>query len=82
MEVKVQSLMEKDRYERCGDILVIYINDKRVFYAMDGEPEDSNLSRDFNDCWSIPDLMKTAYEAGKNGEPFTVIREEVLLDEI
>jgi hypothetical protein len=36
----------------------------------DGEPEDSNLCRDFSDVYSIPELMQRAYEAGKNGEEF------------
>lgn len=34
----------------------------------DGEPEDNTLGRNFNDVYSIPDLLKIAYEAGKNGE--------------
>ncbi len=38
----------------------------------DGEPEDANINRDFNDVYSITDLMKMAYDAGKNGEDFTV----------
>jgi hypothetical protein len=38
----------------------------------DGEPEDANLNRDFNDCYKIIKLMKEAYEAGKNGEDFKI----------
>ncbi len=54
----------------------ISIDDKKVFDVMDGEPEDSNLSRDFNDCYSIGDMMRAAYEAGKAGETFEVVTEE------
>lgn len=43
----------------------------------DGEPEDNTLSRNFNDVYSIPDLMKMAWEAGKNNEEFVVEVEEV-----
>lgn len=46
----------------------VYVNGDRVVCFVDGEPEDANMSRDFNDVYSIPDLMKMAYEAGKNGE--------------
>ena len=35
----------------------------------EGEPEDNSLGRDLNDAYSIPDLVKMAYEAGKSGEP-------------
>lgn len=52
--------------------LKIEIDGKRVFSVCDGQPEDSNLSRAFNDCYSIPDLLKRAYEAGKNGESYEV----------
>lgn len=39
---------------------------------LDGEPEDANLSRDFSGVYSIPSLMRRAYNAGKNGEDFTI----------
>ena len=71
MEVKVLKCSEKQLEDRdYRDILEIYINGKRVFSVGDGEPEDSNLSRDFNDCWKVTDLMRQAYDAGKNGEEF------------
>jgi hypothetical protein len=34
--------------------------------------EDNMLSRNFSDCYDIPTLLRKAYEAGKNGEDFTV----------
>jgi len=56
----------------------IYINDKRVFVVYDivlyfsiinnGEIEDNNLCRNFNDCYGIVELLKEAHEAGKRGE--------------
>ena len=48
----------------------ILADGKTVFSVSDGEPEDANLSRDFSDCWEVPNLMKKAYEAGKRGEEF------------
>ena len=55
------------------DRLEILIDGKSVFEVWDGEPEDSNLSRDFNDCFSIVDLMKHSHQAGLDGEEFIVV---------
>jgi hypothetical protein len=54
----------------------IKINDKVVFQVWDGEPEDANLSRDFSDVYSIPELMREAYSAGKQGEDFKMVNVE------
>ena len=77
MDVKVlsrseESLEDYDYHEA----MEIHVNDKKVFSVSDGEPEDSNLSRDFSSCWNIPTIMKMAYEAGKNGEEFNLIEED------
>lgn len=56
-----------------NDKLQIKIDGNLVFEVRDGEPEDNNLSRNFNDCWNIEDLMLMAYEAGKRRENFEVI---------
>jgi hypothetical protein len=65
MKIEVMSLSDKGlEYRDYKNILTILIDGVEWFSVMDGEPEDSNLSRDFNDCWNIPDLMKKAYEAG------------------
>ena len=44
---------------------------------MDGEPEDSNLSRDFGDCYNITALMNRAWLAGKSGEDISIVDVEV-----
>jgi len=81
MKVTLKSLTDKGRERRdYGDIIEIYIDGKYKFGVYDGEPEDNNLSRNFNNCWRIPKLMREAYKAGKNGEEF--IFEEIELDEI
>lgn len=33
-----------------------------------GEPEDNTFYRDLNDAYSLLDLIKVTYEAGKKGE--------------
>ena len=61
----VETISTDDDYRQT---LTIEVDGKGIFGVGDGEPEDSNLSRDFSDCFSITDLMKMAYDAGKNGE--------------
>jgi len=81
MKVTLKSLTDKGQERRdYGDIIEIHINGKYKFGVHDGEPEDNNLSRNFNDCWRIPQLMREAYEDGKNGEEF--IFEELEFDDI
>jgi hypothetical protein len=63
--------VEKSRYD-WSDALEIFIDDKEVFSVGAGEPEDNILSRNFNDCYKIPNLLELAYNAGKNGEEFKV----------
>ena len=36
----------------------------------EGEPEDNTLSRDLNDVYSISELLKKAYNAGRVGESY------------
>jgi hypothetical protein len=59
-------------YER----FVIKVNNKIILSAGHGEPEDNSLGRDLNFVFSIPEWMKMAYEAGKNGEDFNIIESE------
>lgn len=50
----------------------ISIDGVKVFAVHDGEPEDNNLYRNFNDCVSITHMMEIAYNAGKAGESFKI----------
>ncbi len=63
------ALVEERDYR---SFLQIDVDGEKAFSVYDGEPEDANLSRDFNDAWKVADLMKQAYEAGKKGEEFEV----------
>jgi hypothetical protein len=60
----------------CRSGLEIHIDGEKVFDVSDGEPEDSNLSRDFIDCHNIADMLKAAHAAGRAGEPFEITTEE------
>lgn len=58
----------------------MYIDDKQVWKARDLAqdcPEDATLSRDMTNGNEIIELMKVAYEAGKQGDELSVEFEEV-----
>jgi len=73
MKVTIRELSEATRENRDykGYFSIDVDGVKKVTF-MDGEPEDATISRDFNDVYNIPDLMKLSYEAGKNGETFEI----------
>ena len=52
-----------------------------VFTVHDGEPEDSNLSRDFNDVYDLPLLLNYAFKAGKNNEVMELVEKECKTEE-
>lgn len=53
--------------------LEITINDTTNFSVHNSDsPEDNTLSRNFSDCYDIPNLLRMAYQAGKNNEEFVV----------
>lgn len=81
MKVIVRSLTDEgfqDRdYQNAYEVEIV---DGDTVSFSDGEPEDSNLSRNFNDVYKIPALIKQAYEAGKNGEVLEI--ENIQVDDI
>ena len=50
----------------------VKIDEVIVFDVYDGEPEDNNLYRNFSDCFKVVKLLKRAWEAGRDGEKFSV----------
>ena len=69
MKMKVKGVSSTNKHDwRCH--YHIEVNGKSKASFTDGEPEDANMGRDFNDIFSIIGLMRMAYEAGKNGEDF------------
>lgn len=80
MKVQVQEYYD-NRYDfERQSSLVIKIDDKRVFGINElcECPEDATFGRELSDCNNIPDLLRRAYEAGKNGDYFEIeyIKEE------
>ena len=67
--INTQSRTEEE-IEECDyrDAISIKKDGETIFNVFDDEPEDSNLGRSFTDCYNVHDLLKMAYEAGKNGE--------------
>lgn len=72
--VKKQDGTQQNDYRHAYSIDV---DDKQVVFFMDGEPEDANLNRDFNDVYNIPVLIAQAHTAGLRGEQLTLDVEEV-----
>ncbi len=72
------SLTEKAVAERdyCN-IYVIEIDGKTVFSVSDGDPEDNNLSRNFNDVYGLLNLLIRVHEAGTKGEKLIIEQKEV-----
>ena len=80
MKVVIQTLTEKAIERRdYRDAVEVLIDGKKVFSVGDGEPEDNNLSRNFNDCYFIDGIIKQAYSAGMDKEKLDI--EHIELDE-
>jgi len=77
MIIEVLHRSEKE-VEACDyrGAMQINIDGEKAFAVHDGEPEDASLVRDFNDAYKIPDLLKKAFEAGKNGETLEIIESD------
>lgn len=72
---------ESSNYEYDSFVLIAE-NDRgemQRFSMGTGEPEDMSLSRDLSDALDVPDLMRMAYEAGKNGEDFDEVESQIEL---
>jgi hypothetical protein len=53
--------------------LEVMIDSEVEFSVNDHYQSDNTLSDAFNDCYKISKLLQKAYEAGKRGEPFTLL---------
>jgi hypothetical protein len=67
--------------EDCTEFFVLEVDGKRHVHVGRIEPEDATVGRDLNFVWSISNLMKLAYEAGKAGEEFEIKEVEGPIDE-
>ena len=75
IEVITSSGTFRDKYDD-RNFLIIKVDGAEGINMLDGEPEDANLSRDFNCAYAIPELMRQAHEAGLRGEPLEIDEEE------
>ena len=65
----------KYEVEEVWEQLEINVNDKiHLNLGSYDSPEDNHLHRNFKDCYRITELMRLAYEAGKDGEEFILER--------
>jgi len=77
--MKITVIASSEKYEEEHDykgFFVVKIDGETKARFYDGEPEDANMGRDFSDVFTIPDLMRLAYDAGKRGDNFIVERIE------
>lgn len=72
MKLMTQDFLKEDELRRAFKITVKTEKDEKQLNFMEGEPEDANMGRDFADIVNIDDLVKMAYEAGKNGESLEI----------
>jgi hypothetical protein len=63
------------------EILVIDGDESVSVYPLYDCPEDAIIGRDLVSCAKIAKLMKSAYEAGKRGEPFDYEEERICEDD-
>ena len=75
----VEFLCDNDSFERV-EILKIETDDLILEFD-DGVPEENLLKKGFADVYLIEELIKKAYEAGKNGEDLELAKINVFSEE-
>lgn len=77
MEIKIVDRSPKE-VANCdySDAREIYIDDVLVFSVHDGEPEDNNIGRNFNDIYRLEEIFKKIHTAGVAGRELTINSEE------
>ncbi len=73
--MKIQEIKRED-IQDWRSRLTIEIDGTSMFDVSDGELEDNNLSRNFQACYKIVDLLELAWLAGKAGQSFDVKKTE------
>lgn len=74
--MKVEIRIEHDSDLDCDGYYELSVDGKRQFgigNSLSENSEDAVLFRDLKFVYIIPDLMKSAYEAGKRGEDFELV---------
>lgn len=60
-------------YKEVNEVVITTPNRRIGVYNLNECPEDATINRDLGFVYSIPDMLKEAYEAGKAGEDFKII---------
>lgn len=68
--MKITVIESKSKYIGTDRIKILIESgkDKGKLLFKTGEPEDNSFNRNLSDVYNIPDALKLAYDAGKNGE--------------
>ena len=81
MKITITSLTKKGLKDRdYRDVVKISVEGGPTLEFFDGEPEDNNMGRNFNDVYQIGELLNKVYQAGKLDEGFEF--DEILVDEM
>lgn len=87
MKVIVTTRSEKE-LQNCDwrqklNIKIINVsNQSKEFNIHEGEPEDMSLGRNLNDCYSIPELLKFAFEAGLAAGKYSNGQEDFVIENV
>lgn len=73
MKIEIRNYTDLDDYR---DMLRIFVDGKNEINIGYIEPEDVSLGRDLSFVYSIPDLMKRAFEAGKSDQTLEIVNVE------
>jgi len=87
MKVTVTTLSDKGLETRdyCQRLHIKIVNkagEEKEFSVAEGEPEDMSLGRDLNDCYSIPELLKFAFEAGVTAGKHSNGQEDFVIERV
>lgn len=77
MKVNLVSSEDDGRY-----YFGVQVDGKYMMSFYDGEPEDNSLHRNFNDVFSIGDLITKAHLAGTLGEKLVIDQVDVDWDDL
>ncbi len=78
MKVEVSSLPNRElRDYDDKDVVEVRVDDSLIWQVYDDDPKLANLNHSFKDCRRVDALMRLAFDAGKRGEKFELIKEQV-----
>lgn len=72
MKLTIKDFYDQNEWKSALIIKAETKTDQTELNFVEGEPEDASLDRDYIDVYSIEDLVKMAYDAGKNNETLEI----------